>query len=539
MSRPNLNNLVESNPNRYTDPAMEIAFLLIGLVMGGAGAFFLLKPEDAIDPEKGKRLLKDAEAEAERIREDNKGKIQAMRQALEAEEKSMEESFEKTEAVIQQKEEILNRKEERNKSTEAGRSAVEAELKKLIALEQKLSESTVNELSKRSGLSREKGLEEARRELEALVTTNAEWRKKTALEELEEDAPRHAKAILQIVIQRLGVESSVDKNNTSVSIKDDKFKGLLVGKNGVNIEYFESLLPVSIIFNLGVPENLHVGGVNLLRRNIAKKAIEKMQVWVKKTGSLDHEMIKKAVDESEVEIMQICDRKGAESLKLMKLDPAKTPPELVNYVGRLYFRTSYGQNVTGHSNEMAFAARLIADFIGVDPEIAMQAAFYHDIGKAIDHDVGGAHDDLSKEILEKFGYDPRIVHAAYAHHDKVPCVSPEDFIVKAVDAISGGRPGARQESVSNYFERIQKLEGAVLSFEGVSKVFAMSAGRELRVILDKDRVQDESMQGLAQQMADKISEEVAFPGVIKVNLIRLTKAVDYAQESKAPRSTRR
>lgn len=518
---------------------MEIAFLLIGLVAGGAGAFFLLKPGDTIDPEKAGQLLKQAETEAIRIREDNEGKIETIQRALEAEEKSMEESFEKIETVIKQKEEILNRKEERNKGTETGKQALEAELKNLKELEEKLSENTVNELSKRSGLTEEKALEEARRSLETLIRTNEDKRKSAALEELEEEAPRHAKAILQIVIQRLGVESSVDKNNTSVTVKDDKFKGLLVGKNGVNIEYFESLLPVSIIFNLGVPENIHVGGVNLLRRNIAKKAIEKMQTWVKKKGSLDHEMIKKAVDESEAEIMALCDKKGAESLKLMGLDPDKTPAELVNYVGRLYFRTSYGQNVTGHSNEMGFAARLIADFIGTDPEIAMQAAFYHDIGKAIDHDVGGAHDDLSKEILEKFNYDPRIVHAAYAHHDKVPCVSPEDFIVKAVDAISGGRPGARQESVTNYFERIQKLEEAVLSFEGVNKVFAMSAGRELRVILDKDRVQDESMESLAEQMAGKISEEVAFPGVIKVNLIRLTKSVDYALESKAPRNTRR
>ena len=514
---------------------MEIAFLLIGLALGGAGMFFLMKPADDLDPEKPRELLKNAEKEAQHVREDNREKIKAMQRALEAEEKSMEESFEKMESVIGQKEEILNRKEERNKAAQTSKETLDGELKRLAEEEKKLTENTVGELSKRSGLTREKALEEARRELEALVTTNAEWRKKSALEELEEDAPRHAKAILQVVIQRLGVESSVDKNHTGVIVKDDKFKGLLVGKGGVNIEYLESLLPVSIIFNLGDPMTIHVGGVNLLRRNIAKKAIEKMQTWVKKKGSLDHEMIKQAVDESEKEIMALCDKKGAESLKLMGLDPAKTPPELVNYVGRLYFRTSYGQNVTGHSNEMGFAARLIADFIGVDPQIAMQAAFYHDIGKAIDHDVGGAHDDLSKEILEKFNYDPRIVHAAWVHHDKGPCENPEDFIVKAVDAISGGRPGARQESVTNYFERIQKLEEAVLSFAGVNKVFAMSAGRELRVILDKDRVQDESMQGLAEQMAGKISEEIAFPGVIKVNLIRLTKAVDYAQESRAPR----
>ncbi|MEK9159718.1 MAG: Rnase Y domain-containing protein [Patescibacteria group bacterium] len=509
---------------------MEILFLLIGLGAGGAAAFFLMKNELDFDPAKPGKLLSEAEKEAHRLREENKDRIEAMQKALESEERSMEESFEKSEKLIEQKEDILKRREERNKAGEEQVQQLRAELKKLAEDEDRVTQETIAELSKRGKLTPEQALEEARANLDTLIQTNAEARNKQAIEDLEEDAQRHAKSILQVVIQRLGVTSSVDKNNTSVTVKDDKFKGLLVGKNGSNVQYFESLLPVSIIFNLGDAETIHVGGVNLIRRNIAKRAIEKMQTWVKKKGSLDHEMIKQAVDEADKEIMALCDQKGAESLKLLGLDPKATPAELVNYVGRLYLRTSYGQNVTGHSNEMAFAARMIADSIGTDSSIAMQAAFYHDIGKAIDHDVGGAHDDLSKEILERFNYDPRIVHAAFAHHDKVPCVSPEDFIVKAVDALSGGRPGARQESVNNYFERIQKLEDAVLSFSGVQKVFAISAGRELRVSVDRDRITDAAMQKLAEDMADKIEAEVAFPGVIKVNLIRVTKSVDYARE---------
>ncbi len=510
---------------------MAILFLLIGAGLGGAGAYFLMKPDADLDPATAKRQVAEAEVEAKRIRQENKTRIESMQHVLGAEEKSMEESFEKMEKVIEQKEEILSRKEERNKANETTVKSLETELHELTEQEGKLAQSTIAELSKRSGLTQEKALEEARQNLDVLIRTNEDRRKSAAIEELTEDAPRHAKAILQIVIQRLGVGSSVDKNNTSVTVKEDKFKGLLIGKGGVNVAYLESLLPVSIIFNLGMPDNIHVGGVNLLRRNIAKRAIEKLQNETKKKGSLDHPMIKAAVDAAEKEVMALCDQKGAESLKLVGLDPKNTNPELMNYVGRLYLRTSYGQNVTGHSNEMALAARMIAEFIGADVDVAMQAAFYHDIGKAIDHDVGGAHDDLSKEILERFNYDPRIVHAAFAHHDKVPCVAPEDFIVKAVDAISGGRPGARQESVTNYFERIQKLEEAVKSFEGVSRVFAMSAGRELRVLIDTARIQDNAMAPLAKQMADKISEEIAFPGVIKVNLIRLTKAVDYAQET--------
>lgn len=513
---------------------MEILFLLIGLGLGAGAVAFFLKNESALDPSEPGKLLAEAEHEAKRVKEENEARLEAMRKALESEERSSEEDFEKTEKLIEQKEEILKRREERNRAADELVQTVLKELKIWEAEAEALSAKTIEELSKRSKLTPEQALEEARLNLENLIKTNSEARQKQAVEDLTEDAQRHAKSILQIVIQRLGVLSSVDKNNTSVTVKDDKFKGLLVGKNGTNVLYFESLLPVSIIFNLGGPETIHVGGVNLIRRNIAKRAIEKMQTWVKKKGSLDHAMIKQAVDEADKEIMELCDRKGAESLKLLGLDPKATPAELVNYTGRLYLRTSYGQNVTGHSNEMAFAARMIADAIGTDSSIAMQAAFYHDIGKAIDHDVGGAHDDLSKEILERFNYDPRIVHAAFAHHDKVPCVAPEDFIVKAVDAISGGRPGARQESVTNYFERIQKLEEAALSFPGMQKVFAMSAGRELRVMVDRDRISDSDMAEIAEAMADKIEAEVAFPGVIKVNLIRTTKSVDYARELHKP-----
>lgn len=499
-------------------------------LLAGAASFYLFRPTTEQDPLAAERKLKDAEAEVKRLHGESEQKLEEIRRAMAAEEQSMQESLEKTEKLITQKEEMLKRKEDRNGAVQNQVQSLQNAIQACHVGQKNHIKKIAEELSKHSGLTEEKALETVHTRLDNLIKEGADRRLSAELEEREEDAPRHAKAILQVVIQRLGVTSSVDKNNTSVLVREDKFKGLLIGKNGSNIEYLESLVPVSIIFNLGDPETIHVGGVNLFRRNIAKRAIEKMQTWIKKQATLDHPTIKQAVEEAEKEIMQLCDQKGIESLKLLGLDPKLVPEELVNYTGRLYFRTSYGQNVTGHSNEMALAARMLADLIGADTDVAMQAAFYHDIGKAIDHDVGGAHDDLSKEILEKHGYNPRIVHAAYAHHDKVPCITPEDFIVKAVDAISGGRPGARQESVTNYFERIQKLEETALSFEGVNKVFAMSAGRELRVMVDRDRIQDAHMKPMADEMAAKITENVAFPGVIKVNLIRLTKAVDYARE---------
>ncbi|QQR54417.1 HDIG domain-containing protein [Candidatus Peregrinibacteria bacterium] len=509
---------------------MNLLALMVGLALS-VGTVFLFTRGENLEKADPNEALKKAEIEAKQIHHDSKEAIERIRRAMEREEKDAEEILSKMEATLAQKEEILKRREERNKTHQDQVSALKTEVEALHTQEKQTLNQRIELLSKQAKLSREETLENSKKNLEKLITENADVRNKVALDELQEDAPRHAKALLQVVIQRLGVESSVDKNNTSITIKDDKFKGLLIGKNGSNVLYFESLLPVSLIFNHGAPDVLHVGGVNLFRRNIAKRAIEKLQVRAKKTGKIDHEMIKTTVDEANAEMMALCDKKGEESIRLMGLDPKKMDPEMVNYTGRLYYRTSYGQNVTGHSNEMGFAARMLAELIGLqDPSLAMQGAFFHDIGKAIDHDVGGAHDDLSREILDKHGFDPIIVHAAFAHHDKVPCESPEDFLVKAVDAISGGRPGARQESVTNYFERIQALEQAALSFEGVNKVFAMSAGRELRLIVDTSRIQDESMEGLAEQVAGKIQDEIAFPGVIKVNLIRTTKSVDYARE---------
>ncbi len=509
---------------------LNLLALVLGLAVSAGAVFALTRGENVekVDPTEA---LKKAEEEAKRLKHESKEAVERIQKAIEREEKEAEESLEKMEKTLAQKEEILKRREERNKAQQDLVAALKSEVESLKTQEKSAQEKRVELLSKQAKLSQEQALETSKSNLEKLITANSDVRAKVAIEEMTEDAPRHAKAILQVVIQRLGVESSVDKNSTSMVLKDDKFKGLLIGKAGTNAIYLESLLPVSLIFNHGAPDVLHVGGVNLFRRNIAKRAIEKLQNRAKKVGTLDHAMIKAAVDEANTEMMALCDKKGEESIRLMGLDPKKMDREVVNYTGRLYYRTSYGQNVTGHSNEMGFAARMLAEMIGLkDPSLAMQGAFFHDIGKAIDHDVGGAHDDLSREILDKHGFDPIIVHAAFAHHDKVPCESPEDFLVKAVDAISGGRPGARQESVTNYFERIQALEQAALSFQGVNRVFAMSAGRELRLIVDTNRIQDTDMKELADGVAGKIQDEIAFPGVIKVNLIRTTKSVDYARE---------
>lgn len=509
---------------------LALIAILAAALAGAAAGYFLPSSGASFQLMGEQKDLEQARLEAERIQAEAHEKAKEIQKAIQEEEKSAAESLQRMEEIIQQKEAIYKGREEKNQAHQKALQSLSDEFKSLQEERESVLKKSIDQLAKTSGMNKEKALEHARKEIEQLITEGKEKRQKAELEEFEDDLMRHARAVLQVVIQRLGVQSSVDRNTTSLHIRDDNFKGLLIGKAGGNIAYLESLLPVSIIFNLGDPDTIHVGGLNLLRRNIAKRAIRKLEKLVKKTKSITHTMIKEAVDQSEKEIMDECDAKGKWAYKQMGMDYKQVDPELVNYTGRLYFRTSYGQNIIHHSLEMAYAARLIAELIGVDEMVAMQAAFYHDLGKAIDHDVGGSHDDLSKEILEKHHFDPAIVHAAYAHHDKVPCEAPADFIVKAVDAISGGRPGARQESVTNYFERIKQLEDAAKSFEGVNKVHAMSAGRELRILVNKDQIGDKDMEGLAENIAEKISDEIGFPGIIKVNLIRQTKSVDYARD---------
>jgi ribonucrease Y len=509
---------------------LSIALAAVAFIAGAAAAYFLPDSRGGFSLEDQKKKLEEAKQEAEQIRSEAKEKSKQMKKAFEEEEASITTSLKNMEGMISQKEEIFRRRQQRNNSYQKNVEALKNEVKKLRELFKSREGEKTTTLSKASGLSPEKALEESRINLERIITENKEMRQNAEMEEFEEDIMRHAAAVLQLVMQRLAVQSSVDKNSTSVSVKEDKFKGMLIGKGGINIQYLEELLPVSIIFNLGDSSTIHVGGVNLIRRHIAKRAIEKLQKQMRKAKSISHEMIKNAVTESETEIMAECDRKGAWAFREVGLDPKEADPELVNLMGRLYFRTSYGQNVLYHSLEMAHAARVIAELIGADPKIAMQATFFHDVGKAIDHDVGGSHDELSKELLEKFQYPGEIVYAAYVHHDKDVCKAAEDFIVKAADSISGGRPGARQESLAAYLERMKQLEAAAKSFEGVNKVFTMSAGREVRVIVNKDLIKDGNMQPLAENVAEKISEEVSFPGMIKVNLIRRTKSVDYARE---------
>lgn len=353
----------------------------------------------------------------------------------------------------------------------------------------------------------------------------AEKEKRIAkVEEATKDtAKRRAKEILLEAIQKYSAPTSVEQKTSTVTVPRDEVKGYLLGKDGSLIQYFEEISEVDVIFN-DLPKTIHVSAYNLIKRHIATSALEKL---VRKRSIITQESMKKALEDSEKETDENILETGRQVAKTLKLKD--TPQDLLRIIGRLNFRTSYGQNILKHSFEVAALATTLAHELGADVETCRLAAFFHDIGKAIDYEVEGAHDDLSKQILEKYGFSPEVVYAAYAHHDKVPANTIPSMIVKAADAISAGRPGARQESMQKYLERLGALEETAMSFTGVQKTFAISAGREIRVIVDPEEIQDEGVQQLAKNIAHKIETDLTYPGKIKVNVIRKTRSIDYAK----------
>jgi ribonuclease Y len=319
--------------------------------------------------------------------------------------------------------------------------------------------------------------------------------------------------------------TSVETKIIQVAVPKDEIKGRLVGKEGKNIHEFERLLEVDIIFN-DLPNTISIAGYNLINRRIAQKAIEQLMREKRLiTPQLLEETIKQAGKEIDKELYEI----GEKVMKMMDLK--NLDKELIKTIGRLQYRTSYGQNIMKHSLEVSWIATMLGSEVGLNVNVCKVAGFLHDLGKAIDQDpnVQGTHDFLTKELMTKYNFTEEEIHAAWTHHDSAPAKTPEALIVKAADAVSAGRPGARQESMEKYTERIMALEDAGRSFTGVKKAYAISAGRELRIFVDPEQVTDENMKPLAEEIANKIEKEISYPGKIKINTIRRTGFTEVAK----------
>lgn len=438
-----------------------------------------------------KEIISEAKLQANEI----EGKLERDAARLEEKEKSLDE---KVQEIDRQKNVLSTEKEK-----------VEEMKAELTVASQKHREA----LEKVAKLSQQEAKAQLQQELESEFSDFFASQIKLKEEGMEEELEEKAKNIMAEAMQRYASEVATESTSTIVQLPSDDVKGKIIGKEGRNIISFEQATGVDIIID-DTPEAIVISGYDLARRYVAKLAMEKLI----KDGRIQPARIEEVVEKMKKEVGKMMSEFGKRATE--ELGITGYPPELLKIIGRLRFRTSYGQNILKHSVEMAHLGRIMAEEIGADPQIVVEGCLLHDIGKALDHEVSGTHVEIGVEICKKFKVREEVVHCVAAHHEDIPISSAEAFVVAAADAISGARPGARRESVEAYFKRLKELEETAKSFEGVHRAFAISAGREIRVYVDTSKIDDLKQQQLAKDIAKKIENELTYPGVIKVNVIR-------------------
>ena len=469
-----------------------------------------------------RKMMLDAEVRAKNVVEEAEKRAKEKEEQISAELKERGSELKQTEERLVRKEELLD-KRQGMLDTEAENLAKkneEARIEKEKAGE--LVRAELEKLEKIAHLSAEEAKEELVTSVEKRYATDLEGRMRKLEISGNERLEGRAKEILTTAVHRLGNAVVSDVLATTISLPSDEIKGKIIGKEGRNIRPFEPATGVDVIID-GTPGTITLSSYDPIRRQIARIALENLILDGRIQPAKIEEMVKKA----EEEINTIIKKKGAEAAYEARVQ--NIDPKLLMILGRLYFRTSYGQNVLDHSVEVAHLAGMLAAELGANEATARAGALFHDIGKAVDHEVPGTHVEIGRRILQKFSVDEAVVKAMQAHHEEYPYETPESMIVQVADAISGGRPGARRDSIENYIKRLEELEAIAKGHPGVEKSFAISAGREIRVIIKPEEISDLEARKLARDIADQIEKELQYPGEIKVSVIRETRVIEYAR----------
>ncbi|HAS81024.1 TPA: ribonuclease Y [Candidatus Nomurabacteria bacterium] len=506
---------------------LMVILIGVGVLLLGVGIGYYLRVIVALGKRKSieidiKQMLVGAKEEAQKLTDEAKKKIEKELAELREEEKKQESEFKETEKRLIKKDEFLDvRQVEINKEAEGIKLKIE-EIKKIQEKVAGIETEKIEELQKIANLTEEEAKEELMKDIEKKYEEDILVRIQKLENSNEEKLDKRAKDILATSIQRLASSTASELMTTIVNIPNNEIKGKVIGKEGRNIRAFERASGVELIVD-DTPGSIIISSFDPIRRQVARLALENLIL----DGRIQPAKIEELVDKAKEDINKIIKEKGEQAV--YECGIFNFDPRIVAILGRLYFRTSYGQNVLQHSIEMAHIAGMIAEELGADVAIAKAGALVHDIGKALDHEVQGTHIEIGMRILQKFGADERIITAMKSHHEDYPYETIESIIVQTADSISGGRPGARRDSVENYLKRLQELEALVNGFTGIEKSYALQAGREIRVFVTPEKISDAEAKLMAHDIAIKIEQELKYPGEIKVTMIRETRIIEYAR----------
>ncbi len=476
--------------------------------------------------EEAKRILEEAEKKAETAKKEvvleAKEEIHKLRSELDKEIRDRRSEIQRIERRLLQREELLDKKVDNLEQREDNMNKKQKEIQKTYDEVQDLYKKQQAELERLSGLSSDEAKQLLLSDIEKQIKHEAAMMIKDIETKAKEEADRRAKDVVSLAIQKCSADHVAETTVSVVPLPNDEMKGRIIGREGRNIRTLETLTGIDLIID-DTPEAVILSGFDPIRREVARLALEKLIV----DGRIHPARIEEMVEKSKKEVENYIREQGEQAT--FDTGVHGLHPEIIKLLGRLRFRTSYGQNVLKHSIEVAHLAAIMAAELGADVKLAKRAGLLHDLGKAVDHEVEGTHVQIGADLAKRYKESSEVIHAISAHHGDIEATTVEAVLVQAADAISGARPGARRETLESYIKRLEKLEDIANSINGVEKSFAIQAGREIRIMVKPEDVNDADIVYIARDIVKRIENELEYPGQIKVNVIRETRAIEYAK----------